>query len=77
MLGLIRSIALFVIGAIVFIFLIQNLATTEAAFLTWSFTAPRAIVFVLLFALGAAFGYLLRAIQAHRKTPAPEKPAAP
>ncbi|MBI1188026.1 MAG: DUF1049 domain-containing protein [Alphaproteobacteria bacterium] len=69
MTGLIRTIALFLISATLAIFLVQNLATTEAAFLTWSFSAPRAIVFAALFLMGYIAGYILHALKPRRAAP--------
>lgn len=59
--GLIRTGLLIVITVTVTVFFIQNLATTEVAFLTWSISAPRAVVFALIFALGWVVGYLVHA----------------
>jgi len=67
MLGLARTIALIAVAIVAVVFLIQNLATIEVAFLTWSIAAPRAIVFALLFAAGLLAGYLLNALR--RKAP--------
>jgi uncharacterized integral membrane protein len=67
--AIIRTISLFLISAALAIFLVQNLATTEAAFLTWSFQAPRAIVFAALFALGYVSGYIIHALRPRRAEP--------
>jgi uncharacterized integral membrane protein len=73
MLGLIRTVALVLLTILATIFFVQNLATIEVAFLTWSFAAPRAIIFLLLFAIGLAMGYLLRTF---RPRPAPRAASA-
>lgn len=62
--GLLRGILIGLIALIALVFVVQNLATIEVAFLTWSFAAPRAFVFVLLFALGLVAGYLAHAVRA-------------
>lgn len=67
MLGLIRTIGLFVIALLAMTFLIQNLATIEVAFLTWSISAPRAVIFLMLFGLGLVAGYLLSALGPQRQ----------
>ena len=67
MFNLIRTIALVVIAMLATIFLIQNLATIEVAFLTWSISAPRAVIFLMVFAVGLAAGYLLHALQPRRQ----------
>jgi uncharacterized integral membrane protein len=72
MAGIIRTITLFLISAALAIFLVQNLQTTEAAFLTWSFQAPRAIVFAALFALGYVSGYIIHALKPRRAEANPE-----
>lgn len=62
MIGLFRTISLIVITVLVTIFFIQNLATAEVAFLTWSIAAPRSVIFALIFALGWAAGFLVHAL---------------
>ena len=69
--ALIRSIGLVMITVLVTIFFIQNLATTEVAFLTWAVTAPRAVVFLLVFVLGWVTGLLVKAL-----TPRPQPKGA-
>ncbi|MEQ1617760.1 MAG: hypothetical protein ABL883_05400 [Terricaulis sp.] len=61
--GLFRGILVGLIALVALVFLVQNLATIEVAFLTWSFAAPRALVFVLLFAVGLIAGYLVHAVR--------------
>ncbi len=63
MLGLVRTIGLVVIAIVAMFFFIQNLATIEVAFFTWSFSAPRAVIFVMVFGLGLIAGYLLHALR--------------
>ena len=75
MLGLIRTIALVSITIVATVFFIQNLASTEVAFMTWSIVAPRASVFFLIFIMGGVAGYLLRAIRPRRR-PKPADVAA-
>jgi uncharacterized integral membrane protein len=71
-----RTLALVAITVLVTIFSVQNLASTEVVFLTWSIHAPRALIYFLLFALGLATGFLIRALRPKRQT-AVAKPAAP
>ena len=56
MFGLIRTVVLVVIAIIAAIFFMQNFATTEVAFLTWSIVAPRAVVFLIVFGFGFVAG---------------------
>ncbi len=67
--GLLRGILIGLIALIALVFVVQNLATIEVAFLTWSFAAPRAFVFVLLFALGLIGGYLAHAVRIQFRRP--------
>lgn len=76
MLGLVRTAALVFITILVTVFFIQNLATTEVAFLTWSIAAPRAVVFLLAFVLGLTFGYLLCALRPRKSLRAPQSGGA-
>ena len=52
-------IGIAVLGLVV-VFTVQNVATTEVNFFFWSVSLPRAIVLFLVFAAGAAFGWLFR-----------------
>jgi uncharacterized integral membrane protein len=67
-LSVIRTTALVLIAALVTLFFVQNLTATEIAFLTWSLTAPRAVAFLIVFLLGAAVGYLLRALRTRQRS---------
>jgi uncharacterized integral membrane protein len=67
MFGLLRTIALVLIAVIATLFFVQNLAATEVAFLTWSVSAPRAVIFALIFVLGLAMGALLVSLRSRRK----------
>jgi uncharacterized integral membrane protein len=69
-LGLIRTIGLILITMLATVFFIQNLATAEVAFLFWSISAPRAVIFLLVFVSGLIGGYLLNALR-------PKRPRAP
>ena len=66
MLGLLRTLALVVITALATIFFVQNLSTTEVAFLTWAIAAPRAFIYFVLFCAGAIVGYLVHALRKHK-----------
>jgi putative membrane protein len=67
LLSLIRTTGLIIVAIIALVFLIQNLATIEVAFLTWSISAPRAVVFLMVFAMGLIAGYLLHALRPQRR----------
>jgi lipopolysaccharide assembly protein A len=67
LLGLIRTLGLVVIAVVAAVFFIQDLATIEVAFLTWSISAPRAFIFLLVFGMGLTAGYLLSALSPRRQ----------
>ena len=67
MLSLVRTIGLAVIAIVATVFFVQNLATIEVAFLTWSISAPRAFIFLLVFGTGLIAGYLLSALRPRRQ----------
>ncbi len=67
--GFLRGIFVGLIALVALVFVVQNLATIEVAFLTWSFAAPRAFVFLLLFALGLIAGYLAHAARIQFRRP--------
>jgi uncharacterized integral membrane protein len=70
LLSLVRTIGLAVIAIVATVFFVQNLATIEVAFLTWSISAPRAFIFLLVFGTGLIAGYLLSALRPrHREGP--------
>jgi uncharacterized integral membrane protein len=75
MFGLIRTVALVVIAIVVTAFFLQNFATTEVAFLTWSIVAPRAVVFLIVFGFGFAAGFLMHALSPRRQV-TPRKTAS-
>ncbi|MCC6301499.1 MAG: LapA family protein [Gammaproteobacteria bacterium] len=52
---------------IVLIFIIQNTAVTELRFLFWTLAMSRSLMMLLLFGIGMAAGWFLRAYLANRK----------
>ncbi len=66
--GMLRTIAVVAIAVVTTLFCVQNLAATEVAFLTWSVSAPRALVFALIFLSGLAMGALLVSLRPRRKS---------
>lgn len=77
MLKLIRTIWIVILTVLATLFCVQNLATIEVAFLTWSFAAPRALIFFVLLLAGFVLGLLAHALrprakhaQANRPSPA-------
>lgn len=50
-----------ILGAISFIFMVQNLDTVSYNFLVWSISAPRFLVFVVILATGLILGWSIKA----------------
>ena len=50
-----RRIALAVLGTLLVIFILQNFSVVEVNFLIWSFSLPRSLVYILMFAAGLGF----------------------
>ena len=75
--GILRSIGLVILTVVVTIFFIQNLASTEVAFLTWSISAPRALVYVIVFAAGWTIALLVNALRPRPKPPVAASAAPP
>ena len=59
-----RSVLIAVLVGLLVIFVIQNVATVEVNFLAWSMSLPRAVLYLVLFALGGLVGWLIRYYQA-------------
>lgn len=75
MFKLLRTIGIVLLTMLATLFCVQNLATIEVAFLTWSIAAPRALIFLVLLAAGFVLGFLAHALRP-RSTPAPPASAA-
>jgi uncharacterized integral membrane protein len=45
------------------VFALQNVATVELTFLLWSFSLPRAIMVLVVLAVGFIVGWLLRSLR--------------
>lgn len=73
MLRLIRTFILVLLTVAATLFCVQNLATIEVAFLTWSIAAPRALIFFTLLAVGFSLGFLASVLRPRKKPqPLPE-----
>ena len=66
----VRPVVSFVLIGIVLVFAVQNVADVEVQFLIWSFALPRAILIVVVFALGMLIGWILHSLRLRRR-PAP------
>lgn len=69
----VRPVVSFVLIGIVLVFAVQNVADVEVQFLIWSFALPRAILIVVVFALGMLIGWILHSLRIRRR---PTPPAA-
>lgn len=63
----VKLIAALLLAALVVVFVLQNAAPVQVAFLAWSWTASRALVLLVVFLLGAATGWLARAARRRRQ----------
>lgn len=52
----IRYIGSLVLAALVFLFIVQNIAVVEVNFLFWSISISRAILLIIIFAVGMMIG---------------------
>lgn len=62
-----RPVILIVLIAIGVLFAIQNVADVEVQFLLWSFALPRAILILVVLALGMLIGWILHSVHARRR----------
>ena len=62
-----------ILGIFVFIFAWQNLENTNIDLFIWTFTAPRAMLVILVFAIGLLTGWILTSYKHHKKLDKVEK----
>lgn len=67
-----RTLALVMITIALTVFTLQNLAPLEVRFITWTARAPSAVIIVVIFVLGAAFGFMAHALRPGRRAPRPK-----
>lgn len=58
--GGLRGFLILVLAGLLVVFVIQNASTAEVDFLFWSVQLPRAVLFFVIFAVGAVIGWLTR-----------------
>ena len=63
----INKILVFVLIGITVLFTIQNLAMAEIQFLLWSFSLPRAVLLLVIFAIGFLTGWLVKSYLTHKE----------
>lgn len=61
-----RPILLVVLLGTVLVFAVQNVADVEVQFLLWSMAIPRAILILVVFALGVLLGWVLHSLHRRR-----------
>ena len=70
-----KPVLLIVLVAVGIIFAIQNVADVEVQFLLWAMTLPRAILIVVVLALGMVIGAILHSMHVRRRhTSSPPAP---
>lgn len=65
---------LIVLVALGILFALQNVADVEVQFLLWSVTLPRAILILVVLALGIVIGVILHSIHVRRRQAPPPPP---
>lgn len=55
-----RNVLVIILLGVLVVFVVQNVATVEVNFLVWNVSLPRAILYLIIFALGAVVGWLTR-----------------
>ncbi len=63
----VRPALLIVLVAVGILFALQNVADVEVQFLLWSVTLPRAILILVVLALGIVIGVILHSIHLRRR----------
>lgn len=58
-----RFILGIVFGVLVIIFVTQNTAQTEITFLVWTISFSRAVIYIIIFALGFGMGWLIKTMK--------------
>jgi uncharacterized integral membrane protein len=56
-----------ILGIFVFIFAWQNFDITDIDFFYWTFTIPRALLVILVFAVGLLTGWIFTSYKHHKK----------
>jgi uncharacterized integral membrane protein len=56
-----------IIGALVIVFMIQNVQVVDIKFFTWSVTISRALMILIVFAVGILLGWVVRSIGYRKK----------
>ncbi|MDF2371239.1 MAG: LapA family protein [Rhizobiaceae bacterium] len=59
--GNVKLIIASILGVILLLFALQNMARVDLTFLFWTFEARRVVVIVMSFIIGIAVGWLLKA----------------
>lgn len=62
--GNVKLIVASILGVILLLFALQNMARVDVTFLFWTFEVRRVVVIVMSFVIGIAVGWLLKAHRA-------------
>ena len=63
----VSKILVFILVGTSVLFTIQNLVMVEIQFLFWSFSLPRAVLLVVIFAIGFLTGWLVNSYLTHKE----------
>lgn len=56
------------LGIVTLVFILQNMETVTYSFIAWSVTAPRSLVFFIIFTAGLLLGLAICLLQRKRKS---------
>tara|TARA_R110002126_G_scaffold291804_1_gene459434 strand:- start:64201 stop:64422 length:222 start_codon:yes stop_codon:yes gene_type:complete len=59
--GNVKLVVASILGVILLLFALQNMARVDLTYLFWTFEARRVVVIVMSFVIGIAVGWLLKA----------------
>ena len=62
-----------IFGALVIIFMVQNVQVVDIKFLAWTMSISRALVILIVLVIGILLGWVLRSIGYRKKRKAVEK----
>ncbi|KPJ88907.1 MAG: hypothetical protein AMS17_03865 [Spirochaetes bacterium DG_61] len=65
-----------IIGALVIVFMVQNVQVVDIKFIAWSVSISRALMILIVFVIGILLGWVVRSIGYRKKKRAEEKQMA-
>ena len=64
---MVRFILGIIIGVVVIIFMFQNVQPIEVTFLAWTLTLSRAVILLIVFAVGIIVGWIFHGVGKRRR----------